>query len=229
MQETSGAGDRAVKAVLFDMDNTLWDFVAAKKAACRAVVEHAGAGDAEALYAYFRRPGVGFEDPSNVVEYLLDIGADRSRVMPCCKVYEKAKIASIRPYPGVRETLDALASADLSLAVVTDAHSSQARSRLRKAGLDDLFSCVVTPDISGQRKPDPASFLHALSTLSASPSDAMVVGDSIRREIEPGRALGMRTAYALYGDQSDGPVSLGSRPDYVLGSIRDLIAIIGIS
>jgi len=227
MQETSGTGDRAVKAVLFDMDNTLWDFVAAKKAACRAVVEHAGSGDVEELYSYFRRLGVGFEDPGNVVEYLLDIGADPSCVMPCCKVYEKVKIASISPYPGVCETLETLASADLSLAVVTDAHSSQARARLRKAGLDDYFACVVSPDISGQRKPDPASFLHALSALSTAPSHAMVVGDSIRREIEPGRALGMRTAYALYGDQSDGPVPL-CRPDYVLGSIRDLIAIVGL-
>ena len=58
MQETSGAGDRAVKAVLFDMDNTLWDFVAAKKAACRAVVEHACAGDVAAMYAFIRASGV---------------------------------------------------------------------------------------------------------------------------------------------------------------------------
>lgn len=227
MQETSGAGDRPVKAVLFDMDNTLWDFVAAKKAACRAVVEHAESGDAEELYAYFRRPGAGFEDPGNVIEYLLDIGADSSCVLPCCRVYEQVKIASIHPYPGVRETLETLVSADLPLAIVTDAHSSQARARLRKAGLGDFFSCVVSPDISGQRKPDPASFVHALRAISASPPQAMVVGDSISREIEPGHALGMQTAYARYGDRNDGPVPL-CRPDYVLETIRDLIAIIGI-
>lgn len=227
MQKTSGAEDRPVKAVLFDMDNTLWDFVAAKRAACRAVIERAGSGDAEELFAYFRRPGVGFEDPGNVIEYLLDIGADRTCVLPCCKVYEQVKIASIHPYPGVRDTLDTLVSADLPLAVVTDAHSSQARARLRKAGLEDCFSCVVSPDVSGQRKPDPASFLHALSALSAAPADSMVVGDSIRREIEPAHAMGMRTAYALYGDQSESPVAL-RRPDYVLENIRDLIEILGV-
>ncbi|WP_165394837.1 HAD family hydrolase [Methanofollis fontis] len=214
-----------MKAVLFDMDNTLWDFVAAKREACRAVVEHAGKGDADELFSYFGRPGVGFEDPGNVIEYLLDIGANGSCVMPCCRVYEQVKLASIHLYPGVDETLETLVSAGLSLAVVTDAHSSQARARLSKAGIIEHFACIVTPDISGGRKPDHASFLHALRTLPAHPGDAMVVGDSIRREIEPAHALGMRTAYALYGDRSETGAPI-CRPDHVLDDIRDLIAIL---
>lgn len=228
MQASSGPRDREVKALLFDMDNTLWDFVTAKQAACHAVVDFLTVGDGDDLYQYFRRPGVGFEDPANILDYIRDIKAPAASFPRCCTVYEKTKLAAIRPYEGAAETLSSLSDAGIPLAIVTDAHSSQAKRRLEKAGLGEYFSCIVTPDISGQRKPDPASFLYALKTLHADAAEAMVVGDSIRREIEPAQGLGMRTAYALYGDRSDSPAPLICRPDFVLHDIRDLIGILGI-
>ncbi|WP_342676523.1 HAD family hydrolase [Methanofollis sp. UBA420] len=228
MQASSGPRNREVKALLFDMDNTLWDFVTAKQAACHAVVDFLKVGDGEDLYQYFRRPGVGFEDPENILDYIRDINAPASSFPRCCTVYEKTKLAAIRPYEGAAETLASLSDAGIPLAIVTDAHSSQAKRRLEKAGLSEYFSCIVTPDISGQRKPDPASFLYALRALPADAAEAMVVGDSIRREIEPAQGLGMKTAYALYGDRSDGPAPLICRPDFVLHDIRELIEILGI-
>lgn len=227
MQTSSCPGNREVKTVLFDMDNTLWDFVTAKQAACHAVVDFLGVGDGDDLYQYFRRPGVGFEDPGNILDYIRDIKAPAPTFPRCCTIYEKTKLASIRPYDGADETLAALSDAGIPLAIVTDAHSSQAKRRLDRAGLSRYFSCIVSPDISGERKPDPASFLFALNALHADTAGAMVVGDSIRREIEPAHGLGMRTAYALYGDRSSDPTPL-CRPDFVLKDIRELIEILGI-
>ncbi|MDD1716568.1 MAG: hypothetical protein LUQ01_06185, partial [Methanolinea sp.] len=49
-----------VRAVLFDMDNTLFDLVAAKQEACRAVVASLPRGRGEELFEYFLRPSRGF-------------------------------------------------------------------------------------------------------------------------------------------------------------------------
>lgn len=227
MQETFGAGDQAIRHVLFDMDNTLWDFVGAKREACRAVVEDLGAGDADALYQYFRRPGVGYEDLQNIRDYLSGLGAEREAYGRACWIYERAKLTTIRLFDGVEETLEAIAGAGLTMAVVTDAYSFQALTRLEQTGIKDYFSYLVTPDLTGRKKPDPVQFRCALHALSADPAETMVVGDSIRREVAPARALGMQAAYALYGDHSEGPEPI-CRPDYVLEEIRDLIPALGI-
>lgn len=227
MQETFGPGDQAVRHVLFDMDNTLWDFVGAKREACRAVVDDLGAGDAEELYQYFRRPGVGYEDLQNIRDYLSGLGAEREAYGRACWIYERAKLTSIRLFDGVEETLEAIAGAGLTMAVVTDAYSFQALTRLEQTGIKDYFSYLVTPDLTGRKKPDPVQFRCALHALSADPAETMVVGDSIRREVAPARALGMQAAYALYGDHSEGPEPI-CRPDYVLEDIRELIPALGI-
>jgi len=201
MQTTYGTRHRTVEAVLCDMDNTLFDLVGAKREACRCVVDYLGTGDPEALFLQFLRGVYGFEDHRNIRDYLEALGVYQPRTFEvCCRTYEEVKLDLVEPYPGVEETLRCLQDAGIRLAVATDAESVQADRRLRKTGLIDFFEVVVTPEVSGRRKPEPDSLLYALRRLDAAPEEAMMVGDSPRRDIEPGRQLGMVTAFAAYGD-----------------------------
>jgi putative hydrolase of the HAD superfamily len=183
------------------MDNTLFDLVGAKREACRCVVDYLGAGDPEALFQQFLRGVRGFEDHGNIRDYLEDLGIyEPAAFEVCCRTYEDVKLDMIEAYPGVDETLRRLADAGVGLAVVTDAESFQARRRLDKSGLADHFDVVVTPEVSGKRKPEPDSLIYALRRLDATPGEAMMVGDSLVRDIAPGRQIGMTTAFAAYGD-----------------------------
>jgi len=204
MQKPFGTRDREITAVICDMDNTLIDFVAAKREACKSIVNDIGSGDPETLFRYFLRGIHGFEHHNNISDYLSALGInDPTTLDRCCTIYEEVKLRCVEPYPDVRETLCSLSDAGIGLAVATDAELRQAKRRLRKAGLYDLFGVVVTPDVSGKRKPDPDSFLYALRHLGAAPESAMMVGDSPMRDIAPGRRLGMVTAFAAYGDWRD--------------------------
>ncbi|HEX3001151.1 MAG TPA: HAD hydrolase-like protein, partial [Methanoregula sp.] len=72
-----------------------------------------------------------------------------------------------------------------------------------------------------EKKPAPGPFLTALERMQASPSDALLIGDSIRRDIEPCTRLGIRTVYARYGDRfSAGRQGHGA--DYVIDSMNEL-------
>jgi len=182
------------------MDNTLFDFVEAKLEACRCVVDYLGTGDPEALFRMFLRGVYGFEDTRNIRDYLEALEVYQPLTLEvCCRTYEDVKLDLVEPYPGVEETLQCLQEAGIRLAIATDAESVQADRRLRKTGLIDFFEVVVTPDVSGQRKPEPASLLYALRKLDATPEGAMMVGDSLARDIAPGQQLGMVTAFAAYG------------------------------
>jgi putative hydrolase of the HAD superfamily len=58
-----------IHAIIFDMDNTLFDFVAAKKHACREVARSLGRDDGEALFSCFLNSKHGFESHENIKEY----------------------------------------------------------------------------------------------------------------------------------------------------------------
>ncbi|HNQ32265.1 MAG TPA: HAD family hydrolase [Methanoculleus sp.] len=228
MQTTSGTRHNTVEAVICDMDNTLFDFVGAKREACRCVVDYIGAGDPEALFSRFISGTYGFEDHRNIRGYLDDLGVyDPGTFEVCCRTYEDVKLDRIEVYPGVEETLRHLADAGIRLAVATDAELVQARRRLGRTGLIDLFEVVVTPEISGKRKPEPDSLLYALRRLDTAPAAAMMVGDSPVRDIAPGRRLGMVTAFAAYGDwHGNGPADAGA--DIVLARFSELADHLGI-
>jgi len=210
------------------MDNTLFDLVGAKLEACRCVVDYLGAGDPEALFLQFLNGVYGFEDHRNIRDYLEALGVYQPRTFEvCCRTYEGVKLDLVEPYPGVEETLRCLQDAGIRLAVATDAESVQADRRLRKTGLIDFFEVVVTPEVSGRRKPEPDSLLYALRRLDAAPEEAMMVGDSPRRDIAPGRQLGMVTAFAAYGDWRRSSAA-DVAADIVLAEFSEILGHVGI-
>ncbi len=228
MQTTLGTRHQQIETVVCDMDNTLFDLVGAKLEACRCVVDYLGAGDPEALFLQFLNGVYGFEDHRNIRDYLEALGVYQPRTFEvCCRTYEGVKLDLVEPYPGVEETLRCLQDAGIRLAVATDAESVQADRRLRKTGLIDFFEVVVTPEVSGRRKPEPDSLLYALRRLDAVPEEAMMVGDSPRRDIAPGRQLGMVTAFAAYGDwRRSRAVDVAA--DIVLAEFSEILGHVGI-
>jgi putative hydrolase of the HAD superfamily len=208
------------------MDNTLFDYVSASVRACTAVTAFIGTGDGRALFEYFRRPNVGFEDHHNILEYFTDLGVPPGeRFGDACALYEDVKIASIAPSPSINDLVARLSARSNGLAVGTDAKRLNAARRLARVGLLHAFDCVVTPDESGRPKPAPDSFLLALERLGAAAGDAVMVGDSLRRDISPAKAIGIRTVYAAYGD----PVYVGGSPpaaDHVALAPDDLLLLL---
>jgi putative hydrolase of the HAD superfamily len=216
-------------AILFDLDNTLCTFSDAKKAACDAVVTEIGVGDREELFSYFLRPIHNFEDPAHIFDYLTDIGVYTPELgKKTEEIFVRAKLSSVSLYPGVTEVLEILIREGIPIAVVTDAHSTNARTRMKILNINQYFPILITPDISGQKKPDHAPFLMAMNKLHSSPETTWVVGDSLRREIQPGRDLGLVTIFARYGDwiHIDIPEI---QPHYILDQFRDLLSIPGLS
>ncbi len=217
---------RGIRALLFDMDNTLFDLVGAKKKACHAISEYLGRNDGEYLYSYFTRGIYGYENPAHIRDYMYDACCYTEPGFDvCCRMYHEIKLSSVSPYPGVHETLSVLSERGYKIAVVTDAHDRDAFVRLEKTGLRGLFHSIVTYDTTGKKKPDPAPFQYAMHFLSAKPDETMIIGDSIRRDISPGKSLGVLTAYARYGD-ANADRSADAPAHFILDDIRDLLDIL---
>lgn len=213
---------KPVLALLFDMDNTLFDLVGAQIAACQAVTRSLGVTEKDQLFPYFLRPVHGFESHEHILDFMHDRGIPGDGSYDAARrIYEEEKLRSIIPYPGVVDTLSRILELGFPMGIVTDAHSRDAVRRLEKAGLLPFFSCMVTYDMVQVKKPAPEPFITALGMLNSMADEVLLVGDSPRRDIEPGNMLGFRTVYARYGDRFSDDRSW-VQADYIIDAMAEL-------
>ena len=191
-----------LNALLLDMDNTLFDLVGAQIAACDCVVRHLGHDDGDELFRYFLTGSHGFESTGNILQYMEERRIPTNGMYEeACKIYAEEKLRHIVPYPGVVKTLTTLRELGIPMVIVTDAEQPDALLRLTRSGLSGFFDHIVSFDLVGIKKPAPDPFLAALSAARSPPEEALFIGDSPRRDIEPCKKLGIRTVYARYGDR----------------------------
>jgi len=205
-----------LKAVLFDLDNTLLDFLTMKKLAsaeaARAMIA-AGADfgvDADRasalLYDHYLQHGIESDDAfgtflqkHNRRKLSYTLNQDDRILAAGINAYLRAKQHFLEPYPNVVPTLLALARRGLRLAIVTDAPRLKAWQRLHTARIADFFEAVVTSDDTGVTKPDGKPFARALDLLQVRPNECLMVGDWPARDMKGAAALGITTVFAHYG------------------------------
>lgn len=220
-----------IKAVVFDLDNTLVDFMAMKRQAVDAAITamidaglNMNFGDVkEHVDKIYGEQGIEYQKVFD--ELLTNIlgRIDHKMLSAGIVAYRRAREAALKPYPHVSATLMELVKRGVRLAVLSDAPTREAWLRLCYINFHHIFDYVVTFDDTGRRKPDPAPFRLALTMLGVQPGEAIMVGDWAERDMVGAAAVGMRTAFAKYGDAfGDQTV----KADYVLNDIKDLLTIV---
>ena len=220
-----------IKAVILDIDNTLTDFMRMKRAAVDA------AADAM-IDAGLRLPkqelvdkifkiywAEGIED-QNIFDKVLtkEFGKVDYKILAAGIIgYKRAKDGHFTLYPHVKMALTDLLKMGVRMGVVSDAPRLSVWLRIVGLGLHHYFEHVVTFDDTGEKKPSPKPFKKILSLMETEPGEAIMVGDWAERDIKGAKALGMKTAWAKYGNEFDTPVS---GADYELDDIYDLVGII---
>lgn len=220
-----------IRAIVFDLDNTLVDFMTMKRLAVGAAVDamiDAGlpldrdTAEGE-IFAIYDRAGIEYQ---NVFDDLLQaqLGRVDYRILAAGVVaYRRAREAALVLYPHVSATLVGLIKHGLKLAVVSDAPRREAWLRLCYLNLHHLFDVVVTFEDSGERKPSAIPFRLVLERLGIAPDEALMVGDWAERDVVGAMQLGMRTAFARYGD-TFGTVESGA--DFEIDDIHQLLGIV---
>jgi len=137
--------------------------------------------------------------------------------------YKRAKEGHFTLYPHVKMALTDLLKMGVRMGVVSDAPRLSVWLRIVGLGLHHFFDHVVTFDDTGEKKPSPKPFQKILSLMGCEPGEAIMVGDWAERDIKGAKALGMRTAWAKYGNEFDTPVS---GADFELNDIYDLVGIL---
>jgi len=222
---------KSIKGVIFDLDNTLLDFMKMKefavKAAVKGMIEAGLMLDEEDSYTEIVRiyEEFGWEN-QKVFDVFIEkqIGHVEHKYLAAGIVaYRRAREANLMAYPNVNKTLMALAKSGIKLGVVSDAPSREAWMRIYYLNLYHFFDVVITFDDSGERKPSEKPFKLCLDALDLDPDETIMVGDWPERDVVGAKNLGMKTAFARYGD-TFGTVHSGA--DWDLNDIYQLFMII---
>jgi putative hydrolase of the HAD superfamily len=220
-----------IKAVIFDFDNTLMDFMRMKKAAVESAVDSMiDAGlplkkieMIDKVYKVYTTEGI---EDQQIFDKVLskEFGKVDYKILAAGIIgYRRAKEGTLALYPHVQLTLTGLVRMGLKMAVVSDAPRLPVWLRICGLGLHHYFDAVVTTDDTGFKKPHEKPFLFALEKLAVKPAEAIMIGDWAERDMVGAKKVGLVTVFARYGDTQN---TEHSGADYEIDDISELLGIV---
>jgi putative hydrolase of the HAD superfamily len=127
-----------------------------------------------------------------------------------------------RLMPDARETLTRLGAKYL-LGMVTNGAPDLQREKIAASGVESLFKAVVISGEYGIGKPRPEIFLHATDRLGVRPDEAVMVGNSLKRDIAGARNAGIRSVLLkVSGSEEEAAVD----PDFCIMGLVELPALL---
>lgn len=121
-------------------------------------------------------------------------------------------------FEDVGETLASLHQ-NHSMVVVTNGAACLQREKLVASGLGEYFEAVVVSEDLGVAKPESAVFEHALSAINADHHQAVMIGDSLAKDVEGALAAGLR---AIWLNRGRVPRSRSRRDLVEISTLSDL-------
>ena len=198
------------RAVLFDLDDTLFDHRRSARAALRQVHRvHAPGFDFEAFERHHARyleemhlevlaGRIGLDDARRErfrrVFEALGVALAPEVVDAVASAYREGYITSRRPLDGAAELLSAL-KPDARIAIVTNNLLDEQQDKLRHCGLAPFVDVLVASEDVGISKPEPGIFEIALARAGVSPASAVMVGDSWINDVGGARAAGIAAVW----------------------------------
>jgi len=112
--------------------------------------------------------------------------------------YEAAMVVQTRLFEGMAEVLDSLEAAQIQWGVVSNKVERYVRPIMAALGVLERSASAIGGDTTAHAKPHPEPLLHAARLVGVEPARCVYIGDDLR-DIEAGRAAGMKTIAASYG------------------------------
>lgn len=210
------------KGLLFDLDGTLLDTNELILQSFQHTMRTHYNRDADLALAtaYFGKP---------LRDALQEMGPDR--VEELLRTYREFNLLHhdelAKVFGGVVETIQELYAQGLRMAIVTSKTRNTAIRGLKLFAMDKYFPVVIGHEDCQRHKPYPEPVRCALDKLGLPAADCLMVGDS-PFDLASARSAGVKTA-AVRWTAVPWELLLAEKPDYILETMGDLLAVCGIS
>jgi len=203
-----------LRAILFDLDDTLHDDCNAYQKAATVVSEQVARErngiEPSALASAFVHELEGFWSAfdASTLRAGLNVRQEMWRralvrfdvespalALRCAESFEAARSDMYKMFPGAYEALDALRGRGLRLGLLTNGLVATHREKILRLNLEPHLDAVFLSDEIGFSKPDKRAFLHACEALDALPTETVMVGDRYDKDICGATNAGLKTVW----------------------------------
>ncbi len=213
-----------IRALIFDLDDTLYrerDFLAS---GFRAVAEHVCAScekSCDEIHAFMMTT---FENEGRyrVMPALLErLPGSRLQVSDLVGVYRRHTPA-IQLFAGYGQLLREL-HAIYRIGIVTDGVPAVQRAKCAALGLEEAVDSILYTWENGQdkEKPHPAPFLQMLDFLQVQASEALFIGNNLEKDVYGAHGVGIKCVHVQSAPILTGTQG-GETGDFVVESLAQL-------
>jgi len=228
-----------LKAVLFDIDDTLFDRKNAVKKVIRRIIKKlpdlfSGIPQEKIFKAFHEADQMILEDfnkgeSGDVVRdkrsrrFLKTLGLDEDFSDRITTMYISAYPDVSTPVQEAKEVVERLAE-KYSLGVISNAFPDIQYHKLEGIGVRNLFQLILLSEEVGIRKPQGAIFQKAAELLNVQPYECLFVGDSYDTDIVGAKKAGMKACWF----NSDGKKVPDEdiKPDFEITALSELLSIL---
>ncbi|KAM4591756.1 N-acylneuraminate-9-phosphatase [Odontesthes bonariensis] len=241
MTTCSGMDDRAVKAILFDLDNTLIETSRAGGVAIQRTSEllktTLGLDDntIRSICDNFKQkllhesfdPSCGRSIDDVRVRHWEESIAETaggcftpSLATQCYYLWKSSRLELLCLSPEVHNLLRQLRSR-YKLLLLTNGEARTQREKVEAVKCEEFFDAIVIGGEHAEQKPCRSIFTLCFSMLELEAQDCVMVGDSLDTDIKGGFNAGVRAT--VWVNSADGAVLDGSvKPHYTIPTVLDL-------
>ena len=201
-----------IKAVIFDLDNTLYNFDAANEFGIRALAAYT-----EPVFGwdYPRMKDLYEESREKLTERMGDVGSAHNRLLrfqnlleekklplhphalEMAKAYWRGVLDNMAPSPGAREIMEEFRRMGVRIGLGTDMTAYMQYEKLIRLGLMEYMDFIVSSEEAGTDKPGNAFFMLCARKAGCLPGECLFIGDNIVRDYGGAAAAGMQARWFI--------------------------------
>lgn len=229
-----------MRAVLFDLDDTLLDYSGGVDACWETAFRAAappGLDGATLLPLLAETRRWFWSDPARHRHERVDMLRAWTRIAAhtleragrpdpdaaarIAEAFAGSRQVTMRLFPDARACLERLVERDILLALVTNGDARQQRDKIERHGLASFFGAIVIEGEFGRGKPDAAVYEQALRELGRRADEAYMVGDNLEWDVAGPQRLGLT---GVWIDRAGNGLPAGAtvRPDRIIGDLTTL-------
>ena len=218
--------DLRTPLALFDLDDTLCDYVSARDLRLWIAFQEAAGQLAEDLLARMVSESIATQ-PHGVdhfPELFAAHGLDPASAGLAIDWYRSNRFHGLRLFDDAVPVLAELRARGHRLGIITNGPAEVQRAKVDLLGVEPLVDFVIISGEFGVAKPDPRIFREALRLGRASEREALHVGDSLEFDIAGASATGIRTAWV--NRHGAARTAADPEPDHVVRTASEALALI---
>ncbi|WP_219816528.1 HAD family hydrolase [Arthrobacter sp. Y81] len=201
-----------IRAVLFDLDNTLFDHPTSAGAGVDAFLRHLGTEHSDELTrSWFEIEQINFDRflakelsfheqrRERLRQYLplagLTVPQADTQLDELFAVYLQKYEEAWTAFPDAAPALQSLRAGGMPVGVVTNGNHDQQASKISRIGLKPLLDRIFSSELTSHAKPAPEAFTQPCRSMQISPAQTLYVGDNYRVDIEGARNAGLQAIH----------------------------------